>query len=180
MRDRRNQGWDVSRIPLIRSRDELDADGRLAFDAIVESRGSMLRPFEVLLHAPSMAARVAELGHAIRFDSGLSDADRELVTLATGRARACSFIWGSHLEAAREAGIGPDVLETLQSGEGNLDSRRAALVSLVRELCSTGEVADETFRAVHELVGTRGVVELVLTVGYYSMLAATMGAVEAC
>ena len=46
----------------------------------------LLRPFEVLLHSPSMAEAVAELGHVVRFGSHLADADRELVTLATGRA----------------------------------------------------------------------------------------------
>ena len=76
----------MTRIPLISARDELDSDGRVVFDRIVESRGTILRPFEVLLHTPAMADKVAALGHVIRFESHLTDADRELVTLATGRA----------------------------------------------------------------------------------------------
>ncbi|MGZ8583677.1 MAG: carboxymuconolactone decarboxylase family protein, partial [Actinomycetota bacterium] len=105
----------MSRIPLITARDDLDAGGRVAFDRIVESRGSILRPFEVLLHAPAMAERVAELGHVVRFESHLTDADRELVTLATGRAHGCAFVWGSHLEAARAAGVGPDTIAALEA-----------------------------------------------------------------
>ena len=50
----------------------------------------------------------------------------------------------------------------------------------MQELCDSGGVADETFRAARELVGTQGFIELVLTVGYYTMLAYAMSAVDAC
>jgi 4-carboxymuconolactone decarboxylase len=170
----------VSRIPLITTPEELDAGGRLVFERIVESRGTILRPFEVLLHAPAMADTVAELGRVVRFSSQLADADRELVTLATGRTHGCAFVWESHLEAARKAGIEPDTIAVLEGDGSGLGVREAALVSFVNELCETSSVSDETFRAVHDLVGTSGMVELVLTVGYYTMLGYTMSAVEAC
>jgi 4-carboxymuconolactone decarboxylase len=170
----------VSRIPLITARDVLDADGRAVFDRIVESRGTTLRPFEVLLHAPAMADKVAELGHVVRFESHLTDADRELVTLATGRAHGCAFVWESHLESAGASGIGPDTIAALEGDGEGLGAREATLVSFVKELCEASSVSDERFRAVHDLVGTSGMVELVLTVGYYTMLGYTMSAFEAC
>lgn len=170
----------MSRIGLIASRDELDTEARDVFDRIVESRGTMPRPFEVLLHSPVMAEKVAELGHVIRFESHLTDADRELATLATGRAHGCAFVWESHLGAARSAGITPDTIAALESDASNLGAREATLVALVDELCETGAVSDETFRAVVDLLGTPGIVELVLTVGYYTMLGYAMSAVEAC
>jgi 4-carboxymuconolactone decarboxylase len=170
----------VSRIPLITTPEELDAGGRLVFERIVESRGTILRPFEVLLHSPAMADKVAELGGVVRSASHLADADRELVTMATGRAHGCAFVWESHLEAARKAGIETDTIAALQGDGSGLGVREAALVSLVNELCETSAVSVETFRAAHDLVGTAGMVELVLTVGYYTMLGYTMSAMEAC
>jgi AhpD family alkylhydroperoxidase len=165
---------------LIAARDALDADGQAVFDRIVESRGALPRPFEVLLHAPSMAGPVAELGHVVKFGSHLSDADRELVTLATGRAHGCAFVWESHLGSARAAGISGSTIEALERGGDALGSREAALVALVNELRDTSAVSDQTYRAGHELVGTQGMVELVLTVGYYTMLAYAMRAFDAC
>ena len=169
----------MSRIPLVTAADELDADGRAVFDRIVEGRGSMLRPFEVLLHAPAMADKVADLGHVVKFESHLTDADRELVTLATGRAQGCAFVWESHLASAQTAGIEAGTIAALEA-DGGLGAREAILVSFVRELCREGSVSDERFRAAHDLVGTSGLVELVLTVGYYTMLGYTMSAFEAC
>ena len=170
----------MSRIPLITTRDQLDPDARDAYERIVESRGEMVRPFQVLLHAPAMARLVAELGHVIRFESHLADADRELVTLATGRARGCSFVWESHLQAAVAAGIPPDTIAKLEGDRRGLGEREEALVSFVDELRETGTVSDRTFRAVHGLLGTPGVVELVLTIGYYTMVGYVMSACDAC
>jgi AhpD family alkylhydroperoxidase len=168
------------RIPLITQRDALDAEGRAAFDRIVASRGTMLRPFEVLLHSPEMAAKVAELGHTIRFGSHLRDADRELATLATGRARRCAFVWESHRGAAEAAGVGADAIAELELHGRGSDARGEAIVSFVNELCGDGDVSDATFATVHGLIGTQGVVELALVVGYYTMLGIAMRAVDAC
>jgi 4-carboxymuconolactone decarboxylase len=165
---------------LITERDGLDRNAQAAFDRIVASRGSFLRPFEVLLHAPALADAVGELGHVVRTGSGLRDADREVITLATGRELGCAFVWDSHLESARAAGVVPATIEALQRGGAGLGVREATLVAFVHELCGTSAVSDETFRAAHDLLGTTGVVEMALTIGYYTMLGYTMGAVDAC
>jgi AhpD family alkylhydroperoxidase len=170
----------MGRIPLITDREQLDDAGRAVFDRIVESRGAVTRPFEVMLHAPALAASVAEVGHVVRFASRLPDADRELVTLATGRANGCAFVWESHLESARAAGVAPEAIAALEGQGEGLGARERVLVSVANELCAGGDVSEETFGAAHELVGTPGIVELVVTIGYYTMLSTTMRACGAC
>ncbi len=173
-------GGTMDRIPLLGSRDELDDEGRAVFDRITRSRGEVTRPFELLLHAPELAERVADLGHVVRFGSHLADRDRELATLATGRAHGCAFVWDSHLETARAAGIDSETLAALEAGGDGLGPREGLLVAFVTDLCTSGSVPLDTFDATRTLVGTRGVVELALTVGYYTMLSYTMGACDAC
>lgn len=168
------------RVALIADADGLDAEARAVLERVVETRGSLLRPFQVLLHAPPLAARVAELGEVVRFGSELEDADRELATLATGRARRCPFVWTSHLDAARAAGVDPDAIALLERDGRGTGPRGAAIVAYVNELCATGRVTGPTFDAAEGWLGERGVVELALTVGYYTMLGDTMGAVGAC
>ncbi|HZD79435.1 MAG TPA: carboxymuconolactone decarboxylase family protein, partial [Actinomycetota bacterium] len=126
------------RIPPVTARDHLDDEGRAAFDRIVETRGEILRPFQTFLHSPAVARSVAELGHVVRFRSHLGDRDRELVTVATGRARACPFIWESHLDAARRAGLREESIQALVSGGEGLERRERLLTTFVSELCETG------------------------------------------
>lgn len=170
----------MARIPLITSKDELGVAARGVFDQIEASRGEVTRPFQVLLHAPAVARKVAELGHVVRSESELSPADRELVTVATGRAHGCAFVWESHRDAARAAGIDTDRIVAPGDGDRDLPDRQRTLVSFVNELCSGGSVSQETFDAAVEIVGTTGVVELVVTVGYYTMLSYVMGVLETC
>jgi 4-carboxymuconolactone decarboxylase len=170
----------MARVELIGADAELPADVRAVAERIVETRGAISRPFQVLLHSPAIAERVAELGHLVGSASSLPDADRELVTLATGSSLGCDFVWRSHLEAARVAGVTEEALGALR-GEGSpLDGRAATLVSFVRELCERGSVSPASYAATEELLGTRALVDLVITIGYYTMLSRVMAAFEAC
>lgn len=170
----------MTRVPLIAGDHDLTPEARAVADRIAESRGEVSLPFRLLLHSPALAERVADLGHLVRSGSSLSDADRELVTLATGRALGCSFVWESHVRAATAAGIPPATIAALQRDPLGLAERERVLVSFVDELCASRTVADATFDAARRLLGIRAVVELALTVGYYTMLGSVMGACDEC
>jgi 4-carboxymuconolactone decarboxylase len=170
----------MARIELLTADEELSADVRAVADRIVETRGAITRPFQVLLHAPALAERVAELGRLVRAGTSLVDADRELATIATGVATGCGFVWTSHVGAAVAAGVPRPTIDAI--GEGRLpeEPRDATLVAFSRELGTSGTVSADTFAIAHEILGTERLVELAATVGYYSMLARVMGAFEVC
>ena len=171
----------MARVRLITDRDQdLSPEQIETFDWVVESRGQMLRPFEVLLHSPRLARHVADLGAKVRFDSSLSDHDRELVIIAAAQINGCAFEWDSHLPLARASGVREEVIEHLLEGSGNLTDTEALLIQFVRELCSDSTVSPQTFDQAKSLLGESGVVELSATIGYYTMLAMVMGACDAC
>ena len=170
----------MARVDVLDDERDLTPEQRTVADRIAESRGEVSRPFQLLLHTPVLAERVAELGHVIRTGSSLADADRELVTLAAGRAIGCSFVWESHLRAATAAGVAPATIAALDRDSADLGARERLLVSFVDELCRTRPVSEATFFAVPRLLGVPAVVELALTVGYYTMLGSVMGACDAC
>lgn len=170
----------MARLPLITEREGLSSEQQEAFDSIVESRGSMIRPFQVLLHAPAFARRAGELGHTIRFESRLDDADRELAILATGRALGCAFVWESHDDVARMAGVRDEAIDVLADGTGKLTNHERVLVDFVQELCDNATVSDSSFARARDLLGESGVVELAATVGYYTMLGFVMSTADAC
>jgi hypothetical protein len=120
----------MSRIPPVSDPDGLDEETRAAYERIVESRGGVSRPFEVLLHAPALARAVAELGHAIRFESHLEDAIGA-VTLATGRARGRGS-WDAPEARDRPGSRGHDSALDRRPPRG----REAILVPVVAELCA--------------------------------------------
>jgi len=172
----------MARIPLITDRtDDLTEDQLETFDWVVESRGKMIRPFEVMLHTPKIARHAAELGAEIRFGSSLSDHDRELVIITAAAVHGCGFEWDSHLPLARAAGVRPEVVEYLEGGRsGDLTDTELLLIGFVRELCAESTVSSARFATARAYLGEPGVVELCATVGYYTMLGYVMGACGAC
>lgn len=172
----------MARIELLTERDQLHSDAqRELFDRIVASRGEMIRPYQVLAHAPAVAGVIGEVGAAIRFAGSLSDHDRELVIITAAVITGCQFEWDSHHPIALEVGVRPETAEYLRSGgDHELDDRERTIIEYVRELCDTGNVSDDRFAAMLELLGNEGTVELTAVVGYYTMLAWVMNVAGAC
>lgn len=170
----------MARIELIDSKDGLESGQARLFDWIVGSRGELVRPFQVLLHAPEQAEHIARLGHVVRFESGLDGADRELAILATGRAQGCDYVWDTHVDLARREGTSPAAIAHLDGEAGDLAPREAAILDMVDELCSASSLSASTFARVESQLGTEGVVELSILVGYYTLLGYAMASFDVC
>ena len=170
----------MARVRLIEERDQASASQMEVFDHIVSSRGRMLRPFAVMLHRPEIARATADLGAVIRYASTLSGHDRELVIVTTAVERDSAFELEAHRPLAAEAGVAPETITAVADGGDVADARDAAIVAYVRSLTRTGKADHSTFHGAHELFGDEGVVELTAIVGYYTMLAMAMNAVDAC
>lgn len=175
----------MARIDLITERDQLSSETqRDVFDRIVASRGTMIRPYQVLMHAPAVVSAISDVGAAIRFGGSLDDRDRELVIITTAQITGCQFEWDSHHPIAIEVGVRPETTDFIREGGGGdtevPDTRELAIIEYVRELSSDNTVSEVRFSQMVEMLGTEGTVELTVIVGYYTMLAYVMSAAGAC
>lgn len=171
----------MARVNLIQDRQGLSPEQQETFDWVVESRGAMIRPYEVLLHAPGIARPAAELGAQIRYQSSLTDHDRELVIITAAVLHGCGFEWDSHLPLALAAGVREEVVSHLRdAAEVALTEVEELIIGFVRELCAESTVSEERFARALDHFGERATVELCATVGYYTFLAFVMGACGAC
>lgn len=171
----------MPRVQLIEQREHASESQLEAFDHIAATRGGrMVRPFAAMLHRPEIARAAADLGAVIRFESTLSDHDRELAIVTTAIERNCEFEWQAHRPLASAAGVSDDTLDSVAAGGSVEDATHAFIVDFVRSLCRSGRVDDETFQAVVDGLSETGAVELAALVGYYSMLAIFMNACDAC
>ncbi len=168
----------MARLPLLADRAGLSDSQQAVFDWIVESRGTMIRPYEVLLHLPEMARPAAQLGHQIRYEGALSDHDRELAIIATAVAHACDFEWDTHVGLARAAGVAEATITAVQDGESAVEPPDDVVVGFVREMCADSRVSDAAYAAARDRLGTSGVVELSTLVGYYTLLAFVINLAE--
>jgi 4-carboxymuconolactone decarboxylase len=164
----------MTRVPYI-SRDELDAEGQSIYDQIAADRGrtDVGLQFRALLNNPRAAGYLTSLGATLRFQSSIPEGLKELAISTTGREWDSHIIWTSHSALAAKEGISAASLESVRTKKDpeSLTGDEAIITRFVHEMIQDKQVSDETFSAAQELLGVQGVVDLTLTISYYSALA---------
>ena len=147
---------------------------------IAGRRGQTRGPFLVWLHSPELCERVEALGAYARFESSLELRLRELILLIAARHFDAQYSWNAHVGKAAECGVDTAALERLAAREEPRFTRRDEEVvhCFCSEVLEEHFVSDETFAAALELFGPTGVVDIVGTLGNYSMLAMCLNAFE--
>ncbi|MBI2864153.1 MAG: carboxymuconolactone decarboxylase family protein [Chloroflexi bacterium] len=168
----------MARIPEVLFKSALPKDKQHIFDSIAESRGRVAGPFSFLLQSPEVAGRVAHLGAYIRFESGLSGAEKELAIITAARENDCGYEWAAHVKLARKAGVRDEAIDAVgrRAPLDSLTEAETAIVEYGRELLRDHRVSDQTFEAARSRFGDSGLIELTTTFGYYAMLACVLNA----
>jgi 4-carboxymuconolactone decarboxylase len=159
------------------ARDAMTAEQQRMADAIMAGpRGSLRGPFPVLIHSPVMGDIAQKLGAYIRFDSVLPATLRELAILLTARYWTAQYEWYAHRELALKAGLNPAIIDAVAAGTkpANLSREERIIYDFASELLQTKGVGDAAFAAVKDAFGQQGVVDLIGTMGYYSLVAMTL------
>ena len=162
----------MAKLPLV-SREDLPADKQPVYDRIAASRGSVLNVFRAMLNSPDAAGAVADLGAYLRYGSSLDPASREIAILTVSNELRCDYEWTNHLPEARAAGVSDQVIDAIRSGRApmGIPAKEGVFAAAARELLRDHALSDRTFQAIEHLVGPQQTVDLILLVGYYSMLA---------
>jgi 4-carboxymuconolactone decarboxylase len=151
-------------------------------DRIAGKRGGTRGPFLCWLHSPELCDRVEALGAFARFESSLDLSLRELILLIAARNFDAQYSWNAHIDRCVEAGVSRDALEQLARRErphfGADRPDQEAVYRFCNELLTEHFVSDETFAGAYELFGPQGCVDIVGTLGNYSMLAFCLNAFE--
>jgi 4-carboxymuconolactone decarboxylase len=162
-------------------RAQLDEADVVFYDRIVATRKKIQGPFTALIHSPDLAARVADVGAFIRFESSLPLACRCLSALVVAREFDCRFEWGGWAPQAEAAGISPEAIESIRLGQDptDLSEELRLVVDFGRQLLrSPHRVDDETYQAAIARFGEALTVELAASFGYFSMLTFVLNGFE--
>jgi len=101
--------------------------------------------------------------------------DTELVILRVAHERSCDYEWAHHQRLARRAGLTADEIDRVRAGSrGGWTQRDADLLASVDALVGEHDLTDELFAALRSHLDERQVIEFLLLVGHYDMLATTL------
>jgi len=130
-------------------------------------------PNYALLRSPELMERTQKVGEYLRYKSSVPTRLNEFAILVTAREWNAQIEWIGHHELALKAGVSAAVLEELKQGRrpAGMKPDEAAVYDFCKQIHTNKEVSDATYKQVVDLVGERGVMDLIGLTGYYSMLA---------
>ncbi len=175
----------MSRLPFP-TRDDLDDDGREVWDSITATRGSivtddgtLMGPFNAWVTAPGIGGRLAALGAALRFESSVERRLLEVAIITVGARWRAEFEWWAHSRMALHHGVSQEAVDAIASGvTPRLPDDERIVHDVARQLVDDGHVDPTTYAAARELLGDRGIVELITLCGYYTLVSFTLNAFE--
>jgi 4-carboxymuconolactone decarboxylase len=163
----------MARVPYVK-REELDAEGQQIYDRIRRDRSApeVGLQFRALLNSPKAAGYFTSLGAELRFRSALPADLMELAIITLAREWGSDIEWTAHAALAAKAGVAAEKIEAIRTGKPRQDFTDAeqTVMRFCLELSREKRLADETFAAAQKVLGTRGVVDLTLTCGYYTAI----------
>ena len=153
-----------------------DAQRHMTSSVLDGQRGSMQGPYNVLLRSPELGDLAQKFGSHTRFKSSLPLALNELAILLIARFWSCQFVWWAHSHIAVQAGLDAALVSAIAEGrsQGELPDDVAAVYNFCNELIQTRTVGDAAYAAVLARFGEAGVVDLMGTMSYYTLVSMTL------
>lgn len=140
---------------------------------IYDSFSPMLNIMKILMVAPDPFWRGQRaLGRSAVVDTSISDQHRELLVLRVAYLSQSEYELYHHLPLGRTAGLSDAQCEAMRTGDYTvLDDQERALAQFVTETVVNISPRDETLAAMRAHFSDAQVMEVVLIVGYYMMIA---------
>lgn len=163
----------MSRIPPLAEGDMTETQKRISQEIAGPRSGLTRGPFPVWLRSPELIERVNRLALYFKDERDLPARLRELAILMNARHTTSQYQWYTHLRHARRLGIDEGVIAAIaerRAPEFPRDDERV-VYDFCAALLGPGEVDDDTYARALDLLGEKGVIELVTLVGFYALIA---------
>jgi len=165
----------MARIPYV-DPDDAPEKVREAFGAVPP-----LNIFKTLAHAETAFRPFLRFGGAVLGRLQLDPVLRELAILQVARQAEAEYEWVQHAAIGRQVGVSDEQIAALEAGEldtAAFSDAEQAVLAFTAAVVAGPRVDDELFGRVRAQLSDREIVELLMTIGDYWMLARVMTVLE--
>jgi 4-carboxymuconolactone decarboxylase len=160
---------------------EMTAHQRETYDeSIASKRGKPPPPMMAWLNSPEMARHATRLGAFLRFDTLFPAKLSEIAILVTARHWTSHYEWYAHKQLALKGGMDPKIIDDIRDRRTlQFDDPKARIVYDVSKSLHEGHgVASSLYDEAVNVVGERGIVEIIGLCGYYTLVSMTLNTFE--
>jgi 4-carboxymuconolactone decarboxylase len=159
----------------------LTPEQKAIHDRIAASRSGTVRgPFAIWLRNPKIADAADKFGTTLR-NGELDQRLFEIMVLVVARHWSAQYEWFAHERHAVECGIPSAVIEAIRhrrKPEFERDDERL-VYELVTEMNETRTLSQETYDRAVAMLGLDLVIELITSLGFYTMVAIMLNGFDA-
>jgi alkylhydroperoxidase family enzyme len=140
-----------------------------------------LNIFRMMAHAETNVRPMLVLGSSILAQQQLDDRLRELAILRVARLSHAAYEWVQHVPIAEAVGVSKAEIDAVDRGDiedARFDELTQDVLRFTTEVVENVGAAPETFRRLAEKISHREIVELIIAVGFYMMMARIMESTE--
>lgn len=147
----------------------------------VERRGGQVNNlYRCLGNQPVLLRAWTDFAWTLRADCETPRTLRELLILRAAQLTSSQYLWNDHVGFGRHAGLSDVQIQALSSWRRSdmFDARERAALELAEQLVVTGRVSDDSLAVLESYFSPPEIVELAMTVGFYSMVPRVLDALR--
>ncbi len=142
---------------------------------LVAPDGTLNGPFGLMVRVPELGGPLQELGAALRYQTSLTDREREIGILSLARVTNSPFERYAHEAVGRAVGLNDDELDALRKDTfAGRNAREAAVSQLCARLGSTALIEASDLDQCRGPLTDHELIEVVVLAGYYRTIAQLM------
>lgn len=168
------------RLPTLSPSEMSDDQKTIYAESEASKRGVVTPPLLAWIHAPEVARHSSRLGTYLRYDTTLGARYSELAILVTARYWSAQYEWYAHKKLALQAGLDGAIIDAINHRHvPDFDDPKLQLIYEFSEaLHENHNVPKLLYEKAIEILGKKGVVELVGLLGYYTLVSMTLNTFE--
>jgi|HubBroStandDraft_1064217.scaffolds.fasta_scaffold34197_5 4-carboxymuconolactone decarboxylase len=158
-------------------REQHERTGRVRTVGADEQYGG---PFDPWIRSAELGRRALGMGDFLWMRTTIGRRLVELAILVTARFWESNVEWWAHSRLARQSGVSDDVIDAIYAGTRPTTAPDDELIAydVCRSLHERHDLPLEQYERAINQFGEEGLMELVGTIGYYTMVAMTLRAFE--
>jgi 4-carboxymuconolactone decarboxylase len=149
-------------------------------ESIASKRGKPPPPMMAWLNSPEMARHATRLGAYLRYDTVFPAKLSEIAILVTARHWTSHYEWWAHKRLALAGGMDPKIIEDIRHRRvPDFDDPKAqAIYDVAKSLHETHVLPKPMYDHATQVLGERGLVEIIGLCGYYTLVSMTLNTYE--
>jgi alkylhydroperoxidase family enzyme len=150
--------------------DQLSSDAKATYDRL----SVRLNIMKMLVNAETCFGPLLQFGGALLTKQELDPALREIVILQVAHIEGGEYEWLQHVPIGIALGVTREQIDAIESNRFDLDcfsDRERATMKLVEEVVNKVRGSEESVRNAARFLSPREMVEVILTIGNYMMMA---------